>query len=81
MFWLIFIQCEYVPHVVCPCGGLHLLDDCFVYDEDDFPDEQLDLFGEDVLVCGDCEVVGEPVLRDWPVPDLWSNGEFRIWRR
>jgi len=79
MFWLVFICCEYTPHVVCACGTLHPLDDCFTYDEGDFPhDDHPSLFIDNVLVHGDCEFVGVPELRRWPVPERWSCGEFVI---
>ncbi len=83
MLWLVFIQCEFVPHLVCKCGALHPLEDCFIYDETDFPDEMSTptLFADEVLVFGDCECVDDRLLRPWPVPERWSCGEFRIQNR
>ena len=78
MFWLIFIRCCYTDHVICPCGGLHPLEDCFIYDEGDFRDGQPELFEESVLVHGDCEMTDVPAVRNWPIPLTWSNGEFVI---
>jgi len=76
MFWLVFIFCEYTDHVVCECGTLHPLEDCWSADDEDW---EIDwLFSEHVLTFGDCEIFDVPTLRSWPVPERWSNGDWML---